>query len=48
VPNFVEVFICCGVPAASGARKVLGILYITAGDMFMDAFALVIERLAGQ
>jgi probable F420-dependent oxidoreductase len=29
-------------------REVLGVSYITAGDMFMDALAPVIERLAGQ
>jgi hypothetical protein len=29
-------------------RQVLGISYITAGDMFMDALAPVIERLSGQ
>ena len=29
-------------------REVLGVSYITAGDMFMDALAPVIERLAGE
>ncbi len=29
-------------------REVLGVSYITTGDMFMDALAPVIERLAGQ